>query len=41
MGGSKGRETPRAAYGCLAMAIIAVVAAAALSIVFLWDVNTG
>ena len=39
MGGRKERETPRSAYGCLAVAIIAAVAACSLAIVFLWDVN--
>ena len=47
MKGRQGRETPRYAYGCLAVAILAVVVAGALAVVvagtfavvFLWDVN--
>jgi hypothetical protein len=39
MTGHRERKTPRAAFGCMAVAIIALVVAAAFAVVFLWDVN--
>lgn len=36
----KGREpTPRMAFGCLAVMVVAAVAGSAAFVVFLWDVN--
>lgn len=32
-------ETPRMAYGCMAVGILALVVAGAFAVVFLWDVN--
>lgn len=39
MKGRPGRETPRYAFGCLAVAILVAVVAGAFAVVFLWDVN--
>ena len=39
MKGRSGRETPRYAFGCLAVVILAVVVIGAFAVVFLWDVN--
>ena len=33
------RETPRYAFGCLAVVILAVVVAGAFAVIFVWDVN--
>ena len=39
MKGRPGGETPRMAFGCMAVGILALVAAGAFAVVFLWDVN--
>ncbi len=39
MAGHRERKTPRAAFGCMAVVIMAFVAAGAFTVVFLWDVN--
>lgn len=40
MVGHRQRKMPRAAFGCMAVAIIALVVVAAFAVIFLWDVNT-
>ena len=40
MRGRPGGETPRLAFGCIAVAILALVVAGAFAVVFLWDVNS-
>lgn len=39
MRGRKEGETPRVAFGCMAVAIIALFVVGAFAVVFLWDVN--
>ena len=39
MRGRKGGETPRAAFGCMAVGILALVVIGAFAVIFLWDVN--
>ena len=39
MKGRPGRETPRLAFGCMAVGILALVVVGAFFVVFLWDVN--
>lgn|GEM_PF-5250157 len=39
MHGRPGRETPRAAFGCMAVVILALVVIGAFAVIFLWDVN--
>jgi hypothetical protein len=39
MRGRSGGETPRLAFGCLAVGILVLVAAGAFAVIFLWDVN--
>ncbi len=40
MRGRPGGETPRLAFGCIAVAILALVVAGAFAVIFLWDVNS-
>ena len=41
MNGRSGGETPRVAFGCMAVGILALVVVGALAVIFLWDVNVG
>ena len=34
-----GDGTPRIAFGCMAVGILALVVAGAFAVIFLWDVN--
>ena len=34
-----GEGTPRLAFGCMAVGILALVVAGAFAVIFLWDVN--
>ncbi len=40
MHGRPGGETPRLAFGCMAVAILALLVIGAFAVIFLWDVNT-
>jgi hypothetical protein len=35
-----GGETPRLAFGCMAVGILALLVVGAFFVIFLWDVNT-
>ncbi len=37
--GRQGGQTPRFAFGCMAVAILGLVVAGVLAVIFLWDVN--
>lgn len=39
MQGRRGGETPRMAFGCMAVAILILVVIGAFAVIFLWDVN--
>jgi len=39
MKGRPGSETPRLAFGCMAVAILALVVVGAFAVIFVWDVN--
>lgn len=39
MKGRTGGETPRMAFGCMAVAILVLVVIGAFFVIFLWDVN--
>ena len=39
MHGRPGGETPRMAFGCMAVGILVLVIIGAFVVVFLWDVN--
>ena len=39
MHGRPGGETPRLAFGCMAVGILALVVIGAFAVIFLWDVN--
>lgn len=39
MPGRWGGETPRLAFGCMAVGILVLVALGAFAVIFLWDVN--
>lgn len=39
MNGRPRGETPRFAFGCMALAILALVVIGAFAVIFLWDVN--
>lgn len=39
MPGRRGGETPRLAFGCMAVGILVLVAVGAFAVIFLWNVN--
>ncbi len=39
MNGRPGGETPRLAFGCMAVGILVLVVIGIFAVVFLWDVN--
>lgn len=39
MRGRTGGETPRMAFGCMAVGILVLVVVGAFAVIFLWDVN--